>query len=562
MKSGPSEYERRSERERVAFRACLRGAEDLQQKVLRETIAENAGSAFGEEHGFAGLDTEAKFRARIPIRTYDELSPWIERAAAGESRVLTEVDPAVFLTSSGSTGDSKRVPMTPPYVQRSFMPFFFAALGNTLRYCPHSIDTPDSTLNMKWDPLRSHGATSAGLPAMGASQVDFAKRFGQELASEPGTRAESAMIPSAIADEIERIYYRVRIGAEHDVRALIGINPSMVVTLPALLERFWERLVRELHDGTVMGEKRREPLPARARELDAMARYFGQRLPALLWPNLELVFCWTGGAAKIYTDEIRRAFGDRVQILPAPLAASEAPVAVPIDRHPTAGVLFVSGAYYEFIDADRAIAPDAKTRRWNEVEVGEELHVVVSHVGGLYRYALGDVVRVVDLVDGVPRLEYACRHRSARVGEANVREGTIVLAALSALRGAGLTARGFVACADAAPRRIGVAVELATERPAAGDDEAFAERVDRSLSAASQAYRAARAAGALDLPQVVWMARGTLADDWVARVHTGVRPTQVKDRIFVTKDDWSRLTKGAVSLIGGAPGPDLLGSSS
>jgi GH3 auxin-responsive promoter len=551
-----TEYERTAAQALAAFRKDLTNAEALQRGVLEECIARNAGSAFGKQHGFSAIHSEAEFRAAIPIRTYEEFSPWIERAAAGERGVLTEVEPAVFLTSSGSTGDSKRVPMTPLYVERSFMPFFFTALGNTLRYCPSSIQHPDATLNMKWDPLRSHGATSAGVPAMGASQVDFARRFGQALAAEPGTRAASARIPAAITDELERIYYRLRIAAEYDVRALIGINPSMVIALPALLDRFWERLVRELFDGTVHGERVREPHPERARALDAVAAHAGERLPSVVWPNLELVFCWTGGAAKIYTDEIRRAFGGRVQVLPAPLAASEAPVAVPIDRHPTAGVLFVSGAYYEFIDADRAISADAPTRRWDELEVGQELHVVASHVGGLYRYALGDVVRVVDHVAGVPRVEYACRHRSARLGMVSLREGTIVEAVGGALRPAGLSARGFVACADAYPRRLGIAVELATSRPVDGDAEVLAERIDRALAAANPSYRHARQGGELVDPQVVWMPRGTLTEDWCARVATGVRPTQVKDRIFTTAADWARLTKGAGPAPGGEAAED------
>jgi len=239
-------------------------------------------------------------------------------------------------------------------------------------------------------------------------------------------------------------------------------------------------------------------------------------------------------------------------VLPAPLAASEAPVAVPIDRHPIAGVLFVSGAYYEFIDADRAISAGTPTRRWNELAVGQELHVVVSHVGGLYRYALGDVVRVVDFVDGVPRVEYACRHRSVRLGAASIREGTIASAVGSALRPAGLVARGFVACADAYPRRLGIAVELATSSPAAGDAEALAERIDQALASAIPSYRHARRDDQLAAPAVVWMPRGTLTDDWCARVGTGVRPTQVKDRIFTTADDWSRLTTAAAPLLGGA----------
>jgi GH3 auxin-responsive promoter len=552
MSGEGAEYRRRAEAARVGFRAALRHAASLQHAMLRASLEENATSAFGREHGFGSISSEAEFRAAVPIRGYAELSPWIERAAAGEAQVLTSVEPAVFLTSSGSTGESKRVPMTPPYVERSFMPFFFAALGNTLHYCPASISHPDATLNLKWDPLRAHRETAGGIPAMGASQVDFAKRFGQALAAEPGTAASSARIPVEIHDELERLYYRLRVAAEHDVRALIGINPSMVAALPLLLRRWWERLLADLRDGTVCGQASRPPLPARARQLAELARYVGEISPALLWPKLEVVFCWTGGATKLYRDELRRVFGGRVQVLPAPLAASEAPVAVAIDRHPSAGVLFVPGAYYEFVDADRELAPAAATLRWDELAVGQELHVVVTHLGGLYRYAMGDVVRVVDHVDGVPRLEYACRNRAAQVGAASVREGQIVEAVSAALAPGGVAARGAVINVKrAGVPQLAVAVELATAAPSAGDAAALAERIDLALCAAIPSYRQARSQGAVIAPEVVWLPPDTLSEDWCVRVRGGVRPTQVKDRIFVTDADWQALTAVGVSGVDG-----------
>src|SRR5690242_20202702 len=109
-------YRERVERERVRLRAALADADAHREHVLADLLAFNAKTEFGREHGFDRIRTLADFQRAVPIQDYGTLSASIERMAAGERNVLTADDPAVYFTSSGSTGAHKKIPVTPRFM--------------------------------------------------------------------------------------------------------------------------------------------------------------------------------------------------------------------------------------------------------------------------------------------------------------------------------------------------------------------------------------------------------------------------------------------------------------
>jgi GH3 auxin-responsive promoter len=537
---------RRSQEAKAHFLASLVEAGSRQKQVLRRCLSLNADSRFGREHGFSAIDGIGEYRRRVPIRSYAEMEPWISQAAAGGSKVLTTDEPILFFTSSGSTGNHKKVPVTAPFMKECFLPFAYAAMGNFFEYFPATAERDDATLSFKWDPQVSVGATASGRPYLGASQVDYGKTFGEELAAEPGTRAPWAAPPADVTAHLDRIYYRVRLAAERDLRALIGINPAVIAALPQQVERWSSRLIDEIRRGTVLGRPLEGamggPNPARADELAALASYFGGLAPMHLWPRLEVIFCWTGAAASIYLPALQRWYGPRVQIVPAPVAASESPIAVPVDRHPGAGVLVVPWVFLEFADADREIGAQSRTCGYEELRAGGDYQVIVTHCGGLYRYAIGDVVRVVDHHAGVPRVEFVGRAKQVALGAAAVGEWRLVDALRGALHETGLAAANvrFHVVSDATPR-VAVALEPAVTWRAA-DAASLARALDGALRRAHPAYERARLDGQWQAPAIVAVAAGTFVREWEERVRAGTRPAQVKDRLSeADASAWARL---------------------
>src|SRR5438105_2229995 len=87
-----------------------------QEEKLLEIVRRNEGTDFGREHGFAAVRSIEDFRAAVPVNTYETLTPYVERMLRGEQNVLTADEPKMFATTSGTTGRSKHIPVTPSYL--------------------------------------------------------------------------------------------------------------------------------------------------------------------------------------------------------------------------------------------------------------------------------------------------------------------------------------------------------------------------------------------------------------------------------------------------------------
>ncbi|WP_405392150.1 GH3 auxin-responsive promoter family protein [Streptomyces sp. NBC_01102] len=548
-------YRERVFAERARLSADLDDLAERQRRVLADLLEFNGGTEFGRRHGFAAIRTLKDYRAAVPVQDYAAHAPLIERMAAGEPNLLTADAPVVYFTSSGSTGDHKKIPVTRRFMRTVFFPFYYAAWAPLIESLPELMERPDAVLNLKHDPLTVPPVTTSGRPHVGASQVDFGTAFGEPLSAELGTAAPWATLPVDVApdDHLEKMYLRLRLAVQSDVRGFIGINPAMIAAVPYQLDRWWPRIVKEVRDGTLGGVPYGDPDPEHAARLEFLADHFGRPSPAHVWPQVRALFGWTTGVASLYMPGLRERFGAGVGVLPAPVAASEGPVAVPLDRHPAAGSLVASAAVYEFVDADDDIGSGTETLVAEELEPHRDYHVLFSHVGGLYRYAVGDVVRVVDRVRGVPRVLYAGRATRSDVAGERLREAQVVRALGEALAGSGLALRN-VACrveeaAGKAPRYV---FAVAPEAPwLESETSRFARLVDAALAAESPGYARALRERRLDAATVRLLHTDTFQREWHARVADGVRPTQVKDRLFrQDESQWRRLIAASDALRG------------
>jgi hypothetical protein len=137
---------------------------------------------------------------------------------------------------------------------------------------------------------------------------------------------------------------------------------------------------------------------ARRREVERHAELDG----SALWPQLQLVSCWTDGVSRQYLPQLQRFFpGTTVQ--GKGLLATEGVVSFPLVGEP-APVAAVTSHVLEFIDLD---APD-RTPLWTEqLQVGGTYSPLLSTASGLYRYHLKDTVECVGKFRALPLLRFA-----------------------------------------------------------------------------------------------------------------------------------------------------------
>src|SRR5260370_23077796 len=92
-------------RRRLAqFEAATADPRVVQEALLRDVLAEQAGTAFGRDHRFDSLHTVEDFRRVVPVAGYEAVEPYMARVRKGETGALL-ADPRIYMfaTTSGPT---------------------------------------------------------------------------------------------------------------------------------------------------------------------------------------------------------------------------------------------------------------------------------------------------------------------------------------------------------------------------------------------------------------------------------------------------------------------------
>jgi hypothetical protein len=103
---------------RRPLQALIASSEDpdrAREERLAAVLAAMGGAAFAREHGLARVRSLAELRAAVPVRTAEQLRPWLDRIERGEPRVLTSTPVRCLVQTSGSAGLPKRLPVTEPW---------------------------------------------------------------------------------------------------------------------------------------------------------------------------------------------------------------------------------------------------------------------------------------------------------------------------------------------------------------------------------------------------------------------------------------------------------------
>ena len=99
-----------------------------------DIVQRNVFTAFGKQHRFSSIDGLSSFKRNIPIREYDEYSPWLDRACNGEEHVLTQERILLFQptggTSSGFKADSVYTIAARGSFKRGINPWIFDLYRN------------------------------------------------------------------------------------------------------------------------------------------------------------------------------------------------------------------------------------------------------------------------------------------------------------------------------------------------------------------------------------------------------------------------------------------------
>lgn len=402
-------FKQRCFKERDKFLQALDSPMQAQESVLKNIVTHMQGTVFAKTHHFNNIKGINDFQSQVPIRDYQGFLPWLDAEVKQGQGNFSSSPLLNWLKTSGSTGDSKKIPYTTYWMQHFRVPGLCVLWANYLNEAPDLLAHPYATLDTQ-TVRENYQDFLNGVPYTGITNRNVNSH--PDSWSPPWFEAPwfTADVPSSYD---ERMYYRLRYLVGEDLRTIFAINPSTLVALEYHFKQNITRLVKEIAEGTVNEKFCLEPNPALAKKIKVIAASPNFHFK-LLWPNLSLLSCWTSASAKLYQKQIEALFPN-TKLLPFMTCGTEGIVTLPIDNHFITGPLAINQGFFEFLPADvdlEAIIKKGKPVKallFNELELDKEYHLIMTQGSGMCRYAVGDIFKVTDFYKGVPRIEFSQR---------------------------------------------------------------------------------------------------------------------------------------------------------
>jgi len=326
-----------------------KNAVSLQQKTFEQLINKAQNTAFGKDHNFSQIKTHQDFKKHIPIRDYEELSPYIKRVANGEADVLWPGKPTYLTKTSGTTSGVKYIP-----ISKESMPEHIKAARNALLSYIHETGTADfldgKMIFLQGSPVL---AEKAGIPTGRLSGI---------VAHHVPAYLQKNRLPSyetnCIEDWEEKVDAIVQETAKEDMRLISGIPPWC--------QMYFDRL------SAISGGKKIKDI----------------------FPDFKL-FVYGGVNFEPYRARMLDSIGfniDTIETYPA----SEGFIAFQ-DSQKEKGLLLLvnSGIFYEFIPTDEYFNENPTRISLADVELDKNYALILNTNAGLWGYSLGDTVKFV-----------------------------------------------------------------------------------------------------------------------------------------------------------------------
>lgn len=325
-------------------------AGELQEGVLRRLIHMAARTEWGKKYDYASIHSYEDFKNRVPIQTYEEVKPYVNRLRAGEQNLLWPSAIRWFAKSSGTTNDkSKFLPVSKESLQDTHYQGGKDAVAIYLEQNPDSrfFSGKGLILGGSHAPnLNSQHSLVGDLSAILIQNVHPLVNHIRVPSKEIALMSEFESKMEAIANSTLRT----------NVTNLSGVPSWMLVLIKHILEKTGKESLEEV------------------------------------WPHLE-VFFHGGVAFTPYYEQYKQVIRSSKMHYVETYNASEGYFGTQNDPLDPAMLLMIDyGVFYEFIPLEDVGKENPRIYCLEEVEMKKNYAMVISTSAGLWRYMIGDTV--------------------------------------------------------------------------------------------------------------------------------------------------------------------------
>lgn len=355
-----------------------------QEEFLMRLVRENASTAFGREHGFRNILTLDAFRRFMPLTSYEDYIPFIERIVDGEKNILT-----TYLTEHISTLDGyRRLPQSRWSVQASYDYSFCAGFYIAGQ---HGFLTDGMTLNLVDNSVErlTSGLTIGNL-------------LGRHLVKREFDNDQVYVIPVDVTNwpqTADVLYLQALFTLkQRDISLSICEHYGNMVELLRYIEKHWPTLADDIE----RGNPHIEPDPERANAIrEVMEPHcIGSQMLPQLWPGLRCIMVYDVDRLNASFELLRTYCGSDVHFVFMGISTPEGTFSTTLNLDDPQTVLIPDSVFYEFKPKEANSYLTLLTM--DQLEIGRSYELVVTTLSGLYRYKTGKTITVVGRYHDTP----------------------------------------------------------------------------------------------------------------------------------------------------------------
>jgi hypothetical protein len=323
---------------------------EVQREIFIRLLKKASSTEWGKKYDYKSISKTSDYQSRVPVQTYEEFIPFIERIGNGESDLLWPGKIKWFAKSSGTTSQkSKFIPITVESLEECHYKAGKDILKIYIRNNPSTKIFSGKALTLGGSHRIDRFSSKALYGDLSAILIENAP-FWVEFIRTPNKKT------ALIEDFEKKLDLIVRATVKENVTNLSGV-PSWYLTL-----------------------------------IKHVLAFTGKSNLLDVWPNLE-VFFHGGINFNPYRELYKKLIdGDQMHYMET-YNASEGFFGIQDDpSKPDMLLMLDYGIFYEFIPADQTGSDSAKAYPVGEIETGVNYAIVISTNSGLWRYMIGDTI--------------------------------------------------------------------------------------------------------------------------------------------------------------------------
>lgn len=325
---------------------------EIQNETLLGLLNNARRTEWGKSHHFSDISTVKDFQEAVPVQTYEDIKPFVERLRAGEKDLLWPGEVKWFAKSSGTTSDkSKFIPVTKEALEDCHLRGPKDVFALYIRNYPETKVLKGKTLTLGGSHRINNFSNNSYYGDLSAILIENVPFWTEFIRIPP---PEIALIEE-FEEKIEKI---IETSLDQNVTSFAGVPSWYLVMIKRILEKTGKSNLLEV------------------------------------WPNLE-VFTHGGVNFDPYREQYKKLIPSDQMHYMETYNASEGFFGIQDNPHRDDMLLMLDyGVYYEFIPMKDWDKENPRVLTLEEVELNENYALVISTNAGLWRYVIGDTIKI------------------------------------------------------------------------------------------------------------------------------------------------------------------------